>query len=392
MTWNPYSPGYFENPYPHLAACREHIPIHKGVHGFWLFFRYADVSRILRSADFDVSVLSEYLGKKEPYVFKGSEACPYLANGTRKWPMYLNGEQHKQVRAAMGKALTKIELTSVFEQALEATHEEFEAKQNFDLVSYCARYIFQITKLLFGIKDTATLESVKTYSNMLARSQDLFVPKQVYQEINSWLLWGQNLFDDSQYRASLESSFTQASASFSADDVYSVMALSVMAAFETSKDNLSVALYEVLKSAELTQFILECSAADLDLFIEESFRYTSPLQYRVRVSRNELAIENTVIAAGERLYLCIASANRDPAVFTNPEAIDPTRRTNEHLAFGGGLHFCLGASIARQEMRYCLKPMVKFLNAYRISDENVVKWGKQIFMRTLDSAMLEGNK
>lgn len=390
IIWNPYQADYFLNPYPHLKQCRTENPIHKGVHGSWMFFKHEHVSEILRSNNFEVSELSSYFSEKEPYIFKNTDACPYLAQGTKNWPMYLNGSSHKQVRVAMGKALNACDLEKVIGESVLVTNEKFSSSQSFDLVEYCGDYIFDIIRELFGISGYGSIESIKKYSNMLAISQDLFIPKQVYQQINDWLLWGKDIFNDSSYKEIIKNHLNGVDAKYTDDDVYSILAISVMAAFETSKDNLTVALHEILKKQDLIDFVEKCDANELNVFIEECFRFSSPLQYTVRVNKAPLSYGNIVIPENSKLYLSIASANRDPEVFAEPDSFIPDRSPNNHLSFGGGVHFCLGASIARLEMRYCLKPMVAFLKNYSTPNEDGgVKWARQIFMRTVESAMLK---
>lgn len=389
IIWSPYTKGYFNNPYLHLKQCREENPIHKGVHNELVFFRYKDVSKILRSNDFSVSELSTYFQEKEPYIFKNTNTCPYLSKGTQKWPMYLNGNEHKNLRAIMGKSFKEFDLDVVIRESMDILNHRYKNSSNIDLVDYCAYFIFLVTEKLFGIKDYESFEKVKKYSNMLAKSQDIYIPKQTYQEINSWFLWGKGIFYDSEYKENIKFFADQQNIKYTEEDIYSIMSISVMAAFETSKDNLTMALFEILKDQNLINYVLNNDIKELNLLIEELFRFSSPLQYTVRVNKEPIEYDNVTIPAQSKLYLCLASANRDPEAFTNPDEIIPDRIPNEHLAFGGGNHFCLGAQISRQEMRYCLRPMVNFLKDYVIDDSQSTKWGRQIFMRTVDSLAIK---
>lgn len=387
VIWNPFTPGYFANPYPHLQECRENNPIHKGVHNLWIFFEHNTVSDIIRSDDFLVSDISAFFKEKEPAIF-GTGGCPFLSQGTKLWPMYMNSTAHKQVRTAMGKSFMEFSLEEIFSTSISATNNKYNGTRELDLVSYCGHFIFQVIEQFFQITQYESFEHVKKYSNLLARSQDIYIPKQVYKEINDWLLWGKNIFSESAYKQSIEASLKDLN--YSQDDIYSIMAVSLMAAFETSKDSLSIALHEILQDPFLMELVLNGSPNEINLLIEELFRYATPLNYTIRVNKKPMYFnEGIEIEAGSKLYLCLASANRDPTVFENPDVIVPGRTPNPHLSFGGGVHFCLGASIARQEMRYCLKPIVEFLKEYTLDESKEVKWGKQIFMRTAESIMLK---
>ena len=386
IRWNPFTKGYHKNPYPHLSICRELNPIQIGAQEAWTFFKYEHVSNMLRSKDFEASNLSEYLNDKEGYIFKGTNQCPHLSETTKLWPMYLSGELHKLIRVGILKVLNQLGFKEIIIQSLEVVNLLFKDKKQFDLVDYCGIYIYEVVKRAFDV--SMSYEELHQYSNFTAVSQDIFVPKQIYQEINRWFLWGKEIFKKSRYKDQLIEEFRDQNIPYSESDIYSIMAVSVMAAYETSKDNLSIAISEVLKNKQsLVEYALSATDDQQNIFIEELFRYSSPLQFTIRVNKEKLAFHDVEIPASSKLYLSIASANRDPEQFANPNEIVPDRYPNDHLAFGGGAHFCLGANIARMELRTCLKPMINFLKDYHLEDDSLT-WNKQVFMRNLKSGTI----
>jgi cytochrome P450 len=386
LIWNPFTPGYFQNPYQHLSDCREQNPIQIGTQNSYTFFRYKEVSEMLRSKDFEVSNLSSYFFEKESYIFKNSSQCPYLAKGTSIWPMYLNGTKHKNVRMAMAKSFGSFPLEQVMLEALGKCHEIFRDKNNFNLLDYCASYIYFIVKQLFGINEKYSVATIGRFSNLLAKSQDLFVSRQLLLEINEQFLDSKEMFTDSTFKDVLLKS--NELKGISKDELYSIMSIALMAAFETSKDNLSLSLYEIIKNPTLTDKILNASDRKLGVIIEELFRYSAPLQFTIRVNKKAILFNDFSIEKNSKLFLCLASANRDPAVFDQPDELNFQRTPNSHLSFGGGGHFCLGAAIARSEMKYCLKPMVRFLKDFRIDESQEIEWSRQIFMRMAKSIPL----
>ena len=89
---------------------------------------------------------------------------------------------------------------------------------------------------------------------------------------------------------------------------------------------------------------------DLPVLVEEMLRFDSALQLFERTATTDVEVGGVVVAEGERVAALLGSANRDPAVFADPDRFDAARDTNPHLAFGAGLHFCLGAPLARMEL------------------------------------------
>ncbi|EEE38597.1 cytochrome P450 family protein [Rhodobacteraceae bacterium KLH11] len=100
--------------------------------------------------------------------------------------------------------------------------------------------------------------------------------------------------------------------------------------------------------------------------VEEVLRFRSPNQFGNRLTTAEVELGGLRIARGTNLHLCIGAANRDPAVFANPNCFDITRKPNRHLAFAGGPHVCVGLTLARLEGRVALGRFLKRFPDYRI--------------------------
>lgn len=100
--------------------------------------------------------------------------------------------------------------------------------------------------------------------------------------------------------------------------------------------------------------------------VEEILRFESPVQGLSRVTRREVRLHDRTLPRGARVHLLWASANRDPRAFDEPDRFDPERSPNNHLAFGFGIHFCLGASLARTELRVGLETLLARAPSFRL--------------------------
>jgi cytochrome P450 len=96
----------------------------------------------------------------------------------------------------------------------------------------------------------------------------------------------------------------------------------------------------------------------VDSCVEELIRYDSPLQLFERTAIEETVIEDVTVAQGEKIAALLGAANRDPAVFAEPDRFDVTRADNPHLGFGAGIHFCVGAPLARVELQTSLRTLL----------------------------------
>ncbi len=103
--------------------------------------------------------------------------------------------------------------------------------------------------------------------------------------------------------------------------------------------------------------------------LEEFLRFDSPLQLFERTATADTDINGVAIRQGQKIAALLGAANRDPDVFANADSMDLTRETNQHIAFGAGIHFCIGAPLARLEMNISLPALVERFPALELAGE-----------------------
>jgi cytochrome P450 len=124
--------------------------------------------------------------------------------------------------------------------------------------------------------------------------------------------------------------------------------------------------------------------------VEESLRLSTPNQGMFRQVREDVELEGVPIPTGSTLWLIFGSANRDETVFPEPDRFDPTRKNlKEHLAFGRGAHFCIGAPLARLEVRVALEQLSRRLREVRLADSNTFEYEPSYILRGLSALELE---
>jgi cytochrome P450 len=133
----------------------------------------------------------------------------------------------------------------------------------------------------------------------------------------------------------------------------------VLGGQETTRNAISGAMLALVQNPDEREKFYADPAAPLA--IEEFLRWTSPVTHIMRTAASDMIIRGEKIRAGDRVVLWNASANRDEAQFPNPDRFDVQRSPNEHLAFGYGEHFCLGANLARLEMRVIFEELARRL-------------------------------
>jgi len=140
---------------------------------------------------------------------------------------------------------------------------------------------------------------------------------------------------------------------------------------ETTRTVIARMILELIRHPD--QWALLRDGADLIVAVEEFIRFVTPIHNMCRVATRAVELGGQTIGAGQQLVLMYSSANRDPAHFTDPERLDVTRHPNQHLSFGFGTHFCLGASLARLEIRVFFEELVRRVRAMRLVEGSVVE-------------------
>jgi cytochrome P450 family 142 subfamily A polypeptide 1 len=138
---------------------------------------------------------------------------------------------------------------------------------------------------------------------------------------------------------------------------------------ETTRTVIARAILELI--ARPDQWELLRAGADIPTAVEEFIRWVSPIHNMCRVAARDYELGGVTIHKGQQVVLLYGSANRDPAHFAEPERFDVTRHPNDHLAFGVGTHFCLGAGLARLEIRVFFEELVGRVRSMRLLSEPV---------------------
>jgi cytochrome P450 len=138
------------------------------------------------------------------------------------------------------------------------------------------------------------------------------------------------------------------SEALSVDELLALVILLLLAGNETTTNLIGNGMLALGRHPAQMSLIRK-EPALLNRAIEEVLRYDGPVQSTGRYAKEDAEVGGTRIAKGTMAFVILAAANRDPAQFANPEKFDITRSPNDHVAFGEGIHFCIGAPLARME-------------------------------------------
>jgi cytochrome P450 PksS len=171
----------------------------------------------------------------------------------------------------------------------------------------------------------------------------------------------------------------------SPDEIVSMVFLLLVAGHETTTHLISGSVHELLKNPDLRDW-LEEDWSRVDLAVEEFLRFITPVQFsKPRYVRRDTELDGVKLRRGDKIMVMLAAANMDPQANPHPERLDLQRRPNRHIAFGTGVHFCLGHQLARIEGKCALKSLFqRWPKLTLAANESEIVWRKRPGMKAIE--------
>ena len=359
--FDPADPGFIADPYPTYAALRELAPIHHDPRSDrWLVTRHADVRALLRDPRLGRTYLHiethDGMGRPE----EPSEHEPF-------WKVIRNGmldrepPDHTRLRSLVSRAFTPRTIEAMrkrIQKIVDGLVDRALERGTFDLIAAIAEPLpVTVIAELLGIPETDR-PRLRPWSADICGMYELHPNEADAQRaVVACVEFSEYLRDLARVRrahpgADLLSALTQvvdAGDRLSEDELVGTCVLLLNAGHEASVNVAGNGWWALFRHREQLAH-LRADLARVPRAIEELLRYDTPLQLFERWVLEDIEVHGTRVPRGAELGLVFGSANRDPAAFALPDALDLTRDPNPHVSFGAGIHFCLGAALARLEL------------------------------------------
>jgi cytochrome P450 PksS len=168
----------------------------------------------------------------------------------------------------------------------------------------------------------------------------------------------------------------------SRDELVAMVFLLLIAGHETTVNVIGNGMLTLLQHPEQMARLRETPAA-IDTAVEELLRYAGPLDMATeRFAREEITLADVAIPRDAVVYAVLASANREERQFSEPNTLDLSRQPNRHVAFGQGIHFCLGAPLARLEGQIAIRTLLQRTDGLRLAvTHDAIRWRKGLVLR-----------
>ena len=372
------------DPYPFYHRLRSRDPVHWSEKaGAWMLTRYQDVFDLQVRPDLSVDrveTLYSYLPSAKRERFSS------IVEHYTRWLLYRDDEYHDRLKALFLKAMSprSIELLRPKIRArVNQVLDSLAGRERFDAyLEFAARIPVLVMIDLLGLPEEDE-NRIRTWSDRC--SNFLFQPVSPDREA---MAAEQKTILDAQ--EDYFGAFIGERRNNPGDDMISAMVqaevngerltelemlancnMMTTAGGGTSRSAISLSLMHLKRfPEELAR--LRADPHRIDCAVEEFLRYDAPTQRGIRTAREAFEIGGRAIRKGQLLHVMIGAANRDPAQFPDPDRLDVAREPNRHVTLGHGVHYCLGAALARMELREAIAGFLARYPDYEIGAPDVV--------------------
>ena len=375
-SFDPMDPEFLADPYPTYHRLRAEDPVHHSPLGFWVLTRYEDVAAILRDARFIKEPLAALVAARF-----GSE----VPRGVGLSMLDRDPPDHTRLRSLVSKAFTP-RVVEGLRPRIQAIVDDLIARAepagSMDLIEEFAYPIpVNVICEMMGVP-VRDHERFKGWSLDIARGLDSIwlppdseIPRRSATARHAISDYFRELIDQRRTspRGDLLSALIaaeEAGDKLNEEELLATCILILIAGHETTVNLIGNGVLALLRHpAELSR--LRATPGLITTAVEELLRYDGPVQRTARVASADATIGGHTIRQGEMVMPFIGAADRDPVQFPNPDRLDITRTDNRHIAFGWGIHFCLGAPLARVEGQIAIDTLVRRLPRLALVGDSV---------------------
>jgi hypothetical protein len=392
--FNPLAPEFIRNPYPHYERLRAVDPMHVNAHGAFVASRHAEVSIVLRDKRFGKDYVDRTIRRYGPKIMEEP-----VFRSMSHWMLQQDPPDHTRLRGLVVKAFTarRVEdMRARIQHIVDETLDRIIPQGKMDLIEdFAFRLPVTIICDMLGIPE----EHREAFYNGSRDGGRLLDPVPMSpEEIKQGnagnamaAMYFNQLFElrRKQPGDDLTTQLVQAEEDgqkLTNEELTANIILLFGAGHETTVNLIGNGLLALYRNPDQLA-LLKANPALITNAIEEFLRYDSSVQLTGRVALEDIEdLGGKRIPKGESVLCLLGSANHDPAVYPDhPEKLDITRPNVRPLSFGGGIHFCLGAQLARIEAEIAISTLLRRLPDLRLDDAENPEWRPTFVLRGLKS-------
>ncbi|PYY29875.1 cytochrome P450 family protein [Paenibacillus illinoisensis] len=384
--------SFIQQPFPVYEKLRAEEPVHRLLlpsgHAAWMVTRYEDAVNILQDGRFVTGVLDNRNDETE------ESLPPHQAIISRNL-ISVGPEDHRRLRRLIQKAFTPRMIERLRGRIVEISDELLDKIQagntrEFDLIEDYAfpLPIIVICEMLgVPLKDQ---DKFRAWSNTIMESVSNPQMNQESDEVmKAFVNYLQELI--TQRRNHIQQDLIsdligieEEGDKLTEQELYALVFVLIIAGHETTVNLIGNGMLALLEHPQQKQLLMD--QPDLiQAAVEEVLRFNGPAEIsNVRWAAENVDFQGIQIRQGDMMLVALSSANRDSSRYENPDTFDITRKVNDHIAFGKGIHYCLGAPLARLEGEIAINALLQRLPEIRLNtDAELLEWRPGMIIRGL---------
>ena len=375
VVFDPFVPGFTANPYPLLHRLRERDPVHRSPQGFWVLTRYDDVAAVLRNFRlFGAGNIRESLRSR----YGAGAAFAYVS---RRMNLF-DPPDHTRLRSLVTRAFTARRVEAMRPHIQAIADKLLDAVGNARRMDVIAALAHPLPSLviceMLGVPEAERPQlsiwtsDVQLMLGPVTTPERLAAGEAAAAEFMEYIrvLEQERRGNPSDDLLSALVAAEEGGGRLTEDELVATILFLFSAGHSTTRDLVGNGLLALLRHPDQWHRLV-ADPSLIPVAVEECLRYDAPVTMFPRTALEDTTIRGTPIAAGEQAWVSINAANRDPARFANPDRFDLDRPDNEHLAFGGGIHYCLGAGLARVEAQIIFGTLLRRYPHLELAEENI---------------------
>ncbi|HLF65790.1 MAG TPA: cytochrome P450 [Saprospiraceae bacterium] len=388
--WNPFTEGYINDPYHYLSGLREDGELCRTINGHVLTLSYRLAKEVLQNNEFRTLEIAENLRiLEENHFAQSNDTLITLRSIVSKWLLFLNPPLHTVLRKLMADIFNRYRLTDIIQEVVDDVLSKAIQAKNIDTIQAIATPIpMKVIGRLMGLDDHAVL-SLRSGLYSVGRIIEPFVSRYQLQEhdksATAMLEYFQGVFEHKKKHPEddfISDLIREGGKELPMSQLVSLALQLFWAGVETTIFSIGQTIYYLAQYPDEWQMIKK-NPDVIKSATEEFLRLASPVQYTVRIPPSDTRLDGIPVKARQIVYVSLAAANRDPDKFDNPHTCNAKRSPNPHVAFGQGIHTCLGARLGRDEIVRMLQWMAD--RDVQMSRSNEPEWYPIIMMRGIKS-------
>ena len=376
------NPDFIKNPYPTFEEFRNSTPIFwDEVNNLLFITRYKDVRNVQTSKTFGTThshienFESDVASTNVPLTYVGYKRSEKYENYDYFWKseefslLNLEGELHKELRGLVAKAFLPRavqKLVPFMEKKSAELLEGVDGSSFVLLKDYAQPYSVSIISELIGVPESDHAKFLD-WSHKIVKMYDFKVSdidaENAENAAKDFFAYAQDLLDKRRVdprddMVTRLSQVTENDVKLTDHQIICTIILLLNAGHEATVNTLGNGFYGLLSNNK-TYDEVHSEASTMTDVVEELIRWDSPLQFFQRYVLEDTEVENYKIPKGSKVAILLGSANRDPEVFEDPSTLNFARENKDHSSWGGGIHFCIGAHLARLELEISFEHLLK---------------------------------